>query len=147
MSEPAPDLDPEEWLLRRLPPNQPLQPAGDGRMRPQSASFAPHPANGGVSFNREATLRQHGRSLWEGCADPAWAVAAIQVKDLIALGLEVRPTPPAPHHVDAFGLRELGSAAESRARKRIAETARIAVWPDWIETWPPTDRPPHSAPT
>lgn len=142
MSDPAPDLDPEEWLLHRLHPKHGLSPVGDGRFRPSSASFSPHSANGGVSFNRESTLRQHGRPLWEGCPDDSWAVAAIQVKDLIALGLKVCPTPPPPHHVDAFGLSELGSASEKRLRKRIAEACRTAVWPGWIETWPPTDTAP-----
>lgn len=142
MSEPAPALDPEEWLLRRLPPSQPLQPAPDGRTRASSASFAPSSDGGGISFNRETTLRQHGLPLWHGCEDDRWAVAAIRARDLIALGLEVRPPPPPPHHVEAFGLREHGAASENWARKRIAEACRIAVWPGRIVTWPPGDRQP-----
>ena len=139
MSASAPDLDPEEWLLRRLPPYQPLQPLIDGRVRPSSAAFSPSSAGGGISFNREATLRQHGRPLWEGCPEETWAVAAIKVRDLVGLGLEVRLTPPPPHHAEAFGIAAKGPAQEKRIRKRIAEIARIAVWPGRIETWPPTD--------
>jgi hypothetical protein len=82
-------------------------------------------------------MRGRGCALWDGCSDETWAVAAIQVKDLVKLGLNVRPTPPAPHHVEAFGL-----GSNKRVRSRIAETARIAVWPGRLVTWPPTDMSP-----
>lgn len=142
MSVEVPGLDPEEWLLRRLSPQHPLQPTADGRVRPSSAAFSPSSTNGGISFNRGVTMRLHGHPMWDGCVDESWAVAAIQIKDLVRLGLDVRPTPPAPHHVEAFGLGSNGPAWEKRTRKRIAESARIAVWPGRIETWPPTDVPP-----
>ena len=146
MNDPAPALDPEEWLLRRLSPRHPLVAIAGGRFRPPSDAFSPSTANGGVSFNREATLRQHGHPLWDGCPDESWAVAAIKVKQLVELGLRVSTTPPAPHHAEAFGLEANGPAWEKRTRKEIAKAARIAVWPHRIITWPPTDTAPQGAP-
>lgn len=138
MSGACPDLDPEEWLLRRISPKQPLQPTAQGCFRPSSAHFAPSD-NGGVSFNRERILRIGGEPLWYGCPDCDWGIAAIRIVQLTELGLEVRPTPPPPYHVDAFGLKSMGPGLEKRTRKRIAEHALLAIWPGRIETWPPTD--------
>ncbi len=131
-------------MLRRLSPQHPLQPGPAGEWRPSSASFSASSSNGGISFEREATLRKAGFPLWHGCPDEQWAVAAIRVEALVKLGLTVRPTPPAPHHAEAFGLLTNGPAWEKRTRRAIAGAARIAVWPGWVVAWPPSDRQPDA---
>jgi hypothetical protein len=87
-----------------------------------------------------------GEPLNFDCPDSSWGVSAIRIRQLIELGLRVERTPPHPHHVDAFGLKEMGVSKEKTTRKKIALCSLIAVWPGGSETWPPTDYPPFWLP-
>jgi hypothetical protein len=136
------DLDPEEWLLRRIPPNQPLMPKPPGRYRPRSMSFSPHPNNGGVSFSRAATLFLHGLSFRHGCPSLDWAVAAVRVQVLLDAALTVVQTEPYPHHYEAFGLTNKTGSEMKRAQQSIANSALIVAWPRGGISWPPSDQPP-----
>ena len=133
--EESKEISDDEWLIRRIPPHHspvPYQdPAlGEVRERPPSAAFALGIGEFGLSFHLESSLRAAGEQLTYGCPEgvPGWSVARIQARRLRALGLALIRD-EVPHHVQAFGLAELGNSRRKKVQQEIAKASEYVVPP------------------
>jgi hypothetical protein len=129
------EISDDEWLLRRIPPHHsPVEyqdPAlGEVRQRPPSAAFALGIGELGLSFHLESSLRAAGEQLTYGCPEgvPGWSIARIQACRLRDLGLTL-VRDEVPHHVQAFGLADLGNSRRKKIQQEIAKASDYVVGP------------------
>jgi hypothetical protein len=99
-------------------------------MRPPSDAFSLEADEEGLSFHLEASLRAAGEPLTYGCpaGHPGWSVARVSARSLRQLGLTLTRD-AIPHHVQAFGLRQMSGSRRRKVQREIAKASSFVVMP------------------